>query len=116
LKFIKKIKDLFNLSQRIAILESEIQEIDINIEHTIEETLKEFQRISRIELVNFEKKIQQLSFDYTANLEDTKSQYLKKYVEVRMDCMQQELSQIPEKIGRIQADMNKLLTVNKDKE
>jgi hypothetical protein len=30
--------------------------------------------------------------------------------------MQQELSQIPEKIGRIQADMNKLLTVNKDKE
>jgi hypothetical protein len=114
MKCIKKIKELFSVSSRIAVLESELSEIELNIKNTIDINLKQLRTLLNDEFKACEAKIQKMTFDYTANLEDTKSQYLKRYVEVRMDCMQQELSQIPLKIAAIQGDMNKLLTRQED--
>ena len=84
IRWIQKIKSLFNLADRLSVIESELNELETKLQLAVNQYSKDF-----------EKKIQKMAFDYTKNLDDTKSDYLKRYVEVRMDCMQKELSQIP---------------------
>ena len=93
--FIQKIKDMWNLSQRLAVIETEIKEIDARIEHSINEYSKQF-----------EKKIQDMTFAYTRNLDDTKSDYLKRYLEVRLNCMDENVRQLPNKIARLQEELD----------
>ena len=94
IKLFKRIKDLFALSERISIFESELREMEGN-----------FIQMTAHYGEEFEKKIQKMSFDYTKNLDNTRSDYLKRYLEVRMDCMQQELTSLT---YRIQNQMDAL--------
>jgi hypothetical protein len=87
IKLFKRIKELFTLSERISVFESELREME-----------GKFILMSAQYGVEFEKKIQQMTFAYTKNLDDTKSDYLKRYLEVRMNCMQQELISLPHRI------------------
>ena len=91
IQWIKKIKDLLSLSKRIGIIESEIAEMECKLKG-----------MSVHYGIEFEKKIQQMTFNYTKNLDDTKSDYLKRYLEIRLDCMQKELSYLPSKIEKIE--------------
>lgn len=95
--WIQKLKALFSLADRILFIEKEINEIDSRIKKSMEEHSKQF-----------EKKIQKMSFAYTKNLDDTKSDYLKRYLEVRMNCVQQELNALPAKLGAMRDDILKL--------
>jgi hypothetical protein len=99
IQWIKDLKNLIKLSRRIGIIESEIEEIECR-----------YIAMNAHFGLEFEKKMQKLTFDYTNNLDDTKSQYLKRYVEVRMDCMQRELKAIPKKIEDAKESMKYLLT------
>ena len=56
----------------------------------------------------FEEKIQKMSFDYTKNLDNTKSDYLKRYLENRMDCIQNEVSNIPKRISELRCGMESI--------
>lgn len=93
----KKIKDVFALSARIENLSAEIKEFDKQMKHSM-----------RLHTKEFEKKIQEMTFAYTKNLDDTKSDYLKRYLEVRLNCMQQELSSIPSRLAGMQNEILKL--------
>ncbi len=104
IQWIKNIKSLLSLSRRIGIIESEIAEMECK-----------FKGMYVHYGIEFEKKIQQMSFDYTNNLNDTKSDYLKRYLEMRMDCIQQELSAMPKKIDDAKESMKYLLT-NKEEQ
>jgi len=83
IQWIKNIKSLLSLSRRIGIIESEITEMECK-----------FKGMYVHYGIEFEKKIQQMTFDYTKNLDDTKSDYLKRYLEVRVDCMQNQLTSL----------------------
>ncbi len=41
--------------------------------------------------IEFEKKLQDMSFAYTKNLDDAKSDYLKRYLEQRLDGMKYDI-------------------------
>jgi hypothetical protein len=97
IRFIKKIKDLFALSNRMENLEHELKEFDARVQNLIDDGI-----------LQAEKKIQALSFAYTKNLDDVKSDYLKRYLEVRLNCMQQELSSIPMRLSSMQHDILKI--------
>jgi|SRR6266853_3039809 predicted SprT family Zn-dependent metalloprotease len=97
--WIQNIKSLLSLSKRIGIIESEIQEMEAKLTQSVVHYSKEF-----------EDKIQHMAFAYTKNLDDTKSDYLKRYLEVRMNCMQAELSQLPQKLQAMQGVVDRLLT------
>jgi predicted SprT family Zn-dependent metalloprotease len=99
IQWIQNIKALWNLSKRIGIIESEIQEMESKLEQCVDHYSKEFKN-----------NIQQMAFAYTKNLDDTKSDYLKRYLEVRMNCMQAELSQLPQKLQAMQGVVDRLLT------
>jgi len=91
IQWIKNIRDLLSLSKRIGIIESEIAEMECNLKG-----------LSVHYGLEFEKKIQQMTFDYTKNLDDAKSDYLKRYVEIRLDCMQKEISCLTSKIEKME--------------
>lgn len=94
IKFLNKVKKLFSLSDRIHLIESELNELESKLDDSVKEYSKKF-----------EKKIQEMTFNYTSNLDDTKSDYLKRYLETRLDCIQQELMLIPGKICSIENKM-----------
>jgi DNA anti-recombination protein RmuC len=94
--FVRKIKRLLDLSQRLEMVEVELNEIDIKVQKSINQYSKEF-----------EKKIQKMTFDYTKNLDDTKSDYLKRYLEVRMDCIQNQVKDmIPKAFKQLQDNVS----------
>lgn len=96
-KFFYKIKAIFSLTDRLLFLEREINEIEERIKKIMEEHSKVF-----------EKKIQEMTFAYTRNLDGTKFDYLKRYLEIRVNCMQQELNSLPNKINNMQAKLYQL--------
>jgi hypothetical protein len=93
----KKIKDLLALAARMENMQLELDEFDRRVKESIKESSKDF-----------EKKIQEMTFAYTKNLDDTKSDYLKRYLEVRLNCMQQELTSLPLKLSAIKEDLLRL--------
>ena len=97
IKWFRSIKNGINVAARLALIESELREIDSKIQ----ERMHHYS-------VEFEKKIQQMTFDYTKNLDDTKSDYLKRYVEVRLNCMQSEINIYPIKISSMQKEIDKI--------
>lgn len=60
------------------------------------------------ELKIFEEKIKQMSFNYTKNLDDVKSDYLKRYLETRVDCLQLSITDIPNKLIGLQNQVTTL--------
>ncbi len=92
--FIQRIKDIWTLSQRITLVENELNELDSRFEQAINQYSKQF-----------EKKIQDMTFAYTKNLDDTKSDYLKRYLEVRMDCVDEQVRSLPLKIAHLQQEL-----------
>lgn len=97
IKLFKRIKDLLSLSDRIHMIQSELNELETKIGLSVNEHSK-----------SFEKRIQDMTFAYTKNLDDTKSDYLKKYLEQRMNGMQYDLSQIPIKLQLMQDKIDNL--------
>ncbi len=97
MKLIRKIKELFALSDRLIFIESEMNELQTKVNNIFDDRLKEF-----------EKKIQTMTFAYTKNLDDTKSDYLKRYVETRLDCIQSEVSRLPSQINRMNSDISEI--------
>lgn len=100
IRFIKKIKGILLLNERIFSLETQINELDELFKQSISDHSKQF-----------EKKIQDMTFAYTKNLDDTKSDYLKRYLEQRMNGMQYDIKQISlqimplsERIGLLEFD------------
>ncbi len=93
--FITKIKEIYRVSKRIQVIESELNELDAKLEKAVNEYSKQF-----------EKKIQEMTFAYTRNLDDTKSDYLKRYLENRMNCIQSEVSSIPNRLAALQSNIN----------
>lgn len=83
---IKKIKGLLILSNRISGIEDDIK--------------------NHCEIC--EKKIQDMAFAYTNDLNDAKSDYLKRYIETRMSCMQNEISSVSSEISRLDQSMLRL--------
>ena len=102
IKFIQKIKDLYNLSKRIDKLQKTVIKLEKKISDNVEENLK-----------HFEEKIKQMSFAYTRDLDDAKSDYLKRYFETRMNCIQQEVTNIPRRMATMQQEL-KALILEKD--
>jgi len=100
MRLIRKIKELFRLSERLIFVESEMNELEAKVNQVFESRLKDF-----------EKKIQEMTFAYTKNLHDTKSDYLKKYVETRLDCMQGELSRATYQIEQRNSDFEQVMHV-----
>lgn len=98
IQWIKKIKELLSVASRIHVLESELNELDTKLKQSVNEYSKKF-----------EERIAQMTFDYTKNLDDTKSDYLKRYVEVRLNCMQNELTSFPGKIYELSDRFNQRL-------
>jgi uncharacterized protein YicC (UPF0701 family) len=86
---------MWTLSQRITLVENELNELDKRLESAVNQYSKQF-----------EKKIQDMTFAYTKNLDDTKSDYLKRYLEQRMDGMQYDISQIPLQIAEMKQDFH----------
>lgn len=103
--FIKKIKDLLSLSDRIHMIQNELNELETRIGLSVNEHSK-----------SFEKRIQDMTFAYTKNLDDTKSDYLKRYLEQRMNGMQYDLSQIPIKLQLMQDKIDTLRIEKIDEE
>jgi hypothetical protein len=104
IKWFRSIKAALNMASRLALIESELNEIDIKIQERMIHYSNEFER-----------KIRQMSFAYTKNLDDYKSDYLKKYLEVRMDCIQKQVDEFPKEIEKIQSNYDKLMIGNDDK-
>ncbi len=96
IKFIRKIKKSINVLNNIEELERKTKDIQRKLAQTAEENSK-----------HFEEKIKQMSFDYTKNLDDTKSDYLKIYLETRINCLQQSIYAIPKQIEGMQERLNK---------
>ncbi len=95
MNFVRKIRELLALSQRISLVESQINEIDVRIKDAMNQYSKDF-----------EKKIQDMTFAYTRNLDDTKSDYLKRYLETRINCISEQVRLIPERMSQIQSEIN----------
>lgn len=95
IKFIRNIREIYRISLRLSSIDSEIKEIDNKISTSMARYSKEF-----------ENKIQQMTFAYTKNLDDTKSDYLKRYLEARMDGVQYQLSQLPHQISCMRSEIN----------
>ena len=102
MRFIRTIKNMYAMSQRIETLESEVNELEEKLKGSIDNYSNQF-----------EKKIQQMSFAYTKNLDDTKSDYLKKYLETRMNCIQESIKQIPHRMVAMEREL-KALILEKD--
>jgi hypothetical protein len=105
IKWIRRIKEVFNVSNRIAVLESELLELDAKLKNSVIEHSKQF-----------EKKIKDMTFAYTNNLNDTKSDYLKRYLEVRMDCMQQTLTNLSSQLPDLKSDIYRIEQQIEEKE
>lgn len=112
IRWCKKIKQLFDLSSRIAIMESEIKELDNKIKKSVLAYSQEFElnikKTFKEKETEFENKIQQMSFAYTANLDDAKADYLKKYLECRLDNMGHQLRILPETLRAMQSDIRRI--------
>lgn len=54
------------------------------------------------ELKLFEEKIQKMTFAYTSNLDDSKSEYLKRYLETRLRFMEETIISLPLKLADMQ--------------
>lgn len=93
--FIKKIKSVLTLTDRIFSLEQQIGELDTIFKNSLVEYSKKF-----------EKKIQDMSFAYTKNLDDAKSDYLKRYIDQRLNGMQYDITQLPERINLLSDQVN----------
>lgn len=96
--FIKRCKEIWQLSQRIRVIENEIKEIDQKLEIAVREYSKQF-----------EKKVQDMASAYVADLDDVKSDYLKRYVEQRLNGMQYDIKQIGEEISCLGQNMDEKL-------
>lgn len=94
IKFIKNMMNCNKDAKKIKKMISKIEDFEKNIDSKLNLTLQEF-----------EKKLQQMTFAYTSNLPDTKSEYLKRYLEVRMDCVQNQIRDLPEKLERLRHDV-----------
>ena len=92
IKFISKIKELFSLSDRLVLVQSELIEMENKFAQSVIEYSKKYEQEIDKQTLMFEKKIQQMTFAYTANLDDTKSDYLKRYLEVRMNGVQGQVT------------------------
>jgi phage host-nuclease inhibitor protein Gam len=97
-KFIKNIKELYALIQRVQTLDSEMNQLNTVLNDAVANYSKQF-----------EKKIQEMTFAYTKNLDDTKSTYLKKYLEVRMDCIQDQINTIPQQLLAMEQGLKSLI-------
>lgn len=103
--FIKKIKQLFDISNRISLIESQLNELDERLE-------KNFYEYS----VKFEKKLKKMTFAYTSNLDDAKSDYLKRYLENRLDCITNEIRSLPRQFKELPKKLESLeYEINKNK-
>lgn len=112
MRFIKKIKEIYNVSQRINVLETEIKEMDSRLKESISNYSAEFHRIikeiEQSSFKQFKKKVQDMTFAYTKDLDDTKSDYLKRYLEQRMDGMQYDVRQIPLQLAELRKEFMSL--------
>ena len=128
--FIKKIKALWAISDRLMFIETEIKELESRFSQGINEYSKHFEKKIQQMTIDYNKdiadknneyskqfsdKIKKMSFDYTNNLDDTKSDYLKCYVEQRLNCMQHEISQIPFRIENVKNTIHSRLEQLEDK-
>lgn len=95
--FIRKIKELYTISKRLTCIESELNELDARLEKAVLEHSKVF-----------EKKIQEMTFAYTRNLDDTKSDYLKRYLEVRMNCLSDQVNNVLPSISVLNKDIQRI--------
>ncbi len=95
MRFINKIKALWYISERIAFIEGELRELDARLDRSVIDKSNQF-----------EKKIQEMTFAYTKNLDDTKSDYLKRYLEQRLDGMQYDINQFPKMLQAAEESMN----------
>jgi uncharacterized protein YicC (UPF0701 family) len=93
--FIQRIKEMWTLSQRLTLVENELNELDKRLENAVNQYSKQF-----------ENKIKDMTFSYTKNLDDTKSDYLKRYLEVRLNCMDEQVRQLPGKISNLQKEVD----------
>ncbi len=75
---VKKIKKIYSLLKRISALESELKNIDEKLSKSMDNHLKQF-----------EQKIQNMTFAYTCNLDDAKIDYLKRYLDARLDVLKE---------------------------
>lgn len=87
IKFFKKVCGIYNLALRFKALESEINLIETRLKESVKNYSKDF-----------EKHVHQMTFDYTRNLDDTKSDYLKRYLEVNINSIQNQVNAIQNKI------------------
>lgn len=92
IKFFMAIKDFKKAVNEIKKTEQKIKKLEMRITSTFDKELK-----------IFEEKVQKMTFAYTNNLDDTKSEYLKKYLETRLDCLQNTLYSIPKKLESMQS-------------
>jgi hypothetical protein len=81
--FIKNIKRLFDLLNNFE-----------QIKQTIIENKKDLFNLYDLLSKNLENKIERMTFDYTKNLDGTKSDYLKRYIEVRLNCIEQSTNKL----------------------
>jgi len=72
------------------------------VELLISKPESEFTKILSEHLKQFEEKIQNMAHAYTANLDDVKSDYLKRYLEIRLKSLMDEVAlRMPEEINRL---------------
>ncbi len=103
--FIQKIKDMWALSERLMFIENELKELESRMANGVLEYSKQF-----------EKKIQDMTFAYTRNLDDTKSDYLKRYLEQRLDSMGYAVDEIPRQIDGLRESLNAKIELLENKE
>jgi|GEM_PF-6383932 hypothetical protein len=72
------------------------------VELLISKPESEFTKILSEHLKQFEEKIQNMAHAYTANLDDVKSDYLKRYLEIRLKSLVDEVAlRMPDEINRL---------------
>jgi hypothetical protein len=83
IKFIRRICRINTLLKEMELLTAKVENLPTFTEDIMAQRLGDF-----------EKKVQAISFAYTASVDDAKSEYLKLYVKSRLDCMQSQLEKL----------------------
>ena len=101
IKFIRTIKRLYNISNEFKTLQSELNEFEGKLKDSVQNYYKEF-----------EEKIQQMTFAYTRNLDDTKSEYLKRYLEEHIKCLHGADTKLSMRVFSMEKQLQSLILDN----